>query len=326
LTYSNRDFRVCSQAGIKAQNSGMNWGDRVVEIPTRNKIKCAASAAINERNVMKKLIYAILGVAVIGGGIALSASRQKAPVVSPVQARMESAPSPAMANNPPTQPAVATPVPAQPVPADTGDSKPAVVASATEASARTVDTAVSQAIDSLLAKQLTHEQRKDMLKKLVESGKIDQAIGELEQQAANNPNNAECQTALGQAYLEKGVALQDNFTDKALLVMQAVKSFYAALSDDPANWEARFTRTAIMSHYPAEANKGQEVIDQFSQLINQQETQPPQPQFAKTYVALGDQYQKLGQNDYALATWQAGAQLFPGDKTLRKRLTQPAGQ
>ena len=67
-------------------------------------------------------------------------------------------------------------------------------------------------------------------------------------------------------------------------------------------------------------NKGQEVIDQFTQLINQQDAQPSQPQFAKTYVLLGDQYQKLGQNDYALATWQAGAQLFPGDKTLRKRL------
>jgi tetratricopeptide (TPR) repeat protein len=92
------------------------------------------------------------------------------------------------------------------------------------------------------------------------------------------------------------------------------------LSDDPANWEARYTRTAILSHYPAEMNKGQEVIDQFTQLINQQEAQPPQAQFAKTYVALGDQYQKLGQNDYALATWQAGAQLFPSDKTLRKRL------
>ena len=120
--------------------------------------------------------------------------------------------------------------------------------------------------------------------------------------------------------------MQDDFPGKAILVMQAVKSFDAALDVDPANWEARFTRAAIMSHYPAEANKGQEVVDQFTQLINQQEAQPPQAQFAKTYVLLGDQYQKLGQNDYALATWQAGAQLFPGDSALRKRLTQPIGQ
>jgi len=194
------------------------------------------------------------------------------------------------------------------------------MASSTGASARTVDSAVKQAIDSLLSGQLTHEQRRDMLKKLVESGKIDEAISELQQRVTDDPHNAEYQTALGQAYLEEGVSLQDDFPGKAILVMQAVKSFDAALDVDPANWEARFTRAAIMSHYPAEANKGQEVVDQFTQLINQQEAQPPQAQFAKTYMLLGDQYQKLSQNDYALATWQAGAQLFPNDKTLRKRL------
>ena len=277
---------------------------------------------MNERTVMKQLIYAILGVAVIGGGIAFSASRQKNPKVPPAQARTESSPGPATENNLPAQPAVATPAPPQPVPADTGDSKPAVpaMASSTGASARTVDSAVKQAIDSLLSGQLTHEQRRDMLKKLVESGKIDEAISELQQRVTDDPHNAEYQTELGQAYLEKGVSLQDDFPGKAILVMQAVKSFDAALDVDPANWEARFTRAAIMSHYPAEANKGQEVVDQFTQLINQQEAQPPQAQFAKTYVLLGDQYQKLSQNDYALATWQAGAQLFPNDKTLRKRL------
>lgn len=291
-----------------------------------HEIKCAASAAMNERKVMKQLIYALLGVAVIGGGIALSAVRQKTPVVPPVPARTESSPNPTTENNPPVQPAVATPVPPQPVPADTGESKPVVIASATEASARVVDTAIKQAIESLLSPQLSHEQRRDILKKLNESGKLEQAISELEQRVASDPSNAAYQTLLGQANLEKAVAMQDDSPDKFILVMQAMKSFDAALSLDPADWEARFTRTAILSHYPAGLNKGQEVIDQFTQLINQQEAQPSQPQFAKTYVLLGDQYQKLGQNDYALATWQAGANLFPGDSMLRKRLTQPIGQ
>ena len=281
---------------------------------------------MNERKVMKQLIYALLGVAVIGGGIALSAVRQKTPVVPPVPARTESSPNPTTENNPPVQPAVATPVPPQPVPADTGESKPVVIASATEASARVVDTAIKQAIESLLSPQLSHEQRRDILKKLNESGKLEQAISELEQRVASDPSNAAYQTLLGQANLEKAVAMQDDSPDKFILVMQAMKSFDAALSLDPADWEARFTRTAILSHYPAGLNKGQEVIDQFTQLINQQEAQPSQPQFAKTYVLLGDQYQKLGQNDYALATWQAGANLFPGDSMLRKRLTQPIGQ
>jgi len=278
---------------------------------------------MNERTVMKKLIYAILGVAVIGSCIAMYASRPTNPAAASAQAQAASAAQPASENIPLVQAAVATP--AAPAP-DTGDSRPAVIAAATETSAKAIDPAISRAFDSLFSRQLTHEQRRDILKKLVESGKIDQAIGELQQQVADNPRNAEYQTALGQAYIEKAVALQDDIPDKAILAMQAMKSFDAALSVDSANWEARYTRTSVMSHYPAEMNKGQEVIDQFTQLINQQEAQTPQPQFAKTYVALGDQYQKLGQNDYALATWQAGAQLFPSDKTLQKRLTQPAGQ
>jgi tetratricopeptide (TPR) repeat protein len=200
-----------------------------------------------------------------------------------------------------------------------------VIASATEPSAKAVDPAIKQAIESLLSTRLTHEQRRDILKKLNEAGKLGQAVAELEQRAASDPHNAAYPTALGQAYLEQSATTQD-VPDKAILAMQAVKSFDAALSLDPSNWEAAFTKAALMSHYPAELNQGQAVIDQFTQLINQQETQTPQPQFVKTYVLLGDQYQKLGQNDYALATWQAGAQLFPGDKTLRKRLTQPAGQ
>ncbi len=280
---------------------------------------------MNERKVMKKLMYIILGVAVIGGGIVFSASRQKNPVVPPAQARTESSPNPATENNPPAQPPVATPVPAQPVPADTGDSKPAVIASATETSAKVVDPAIKQAIESLLSTRLTHEQRRDILKKLNESGKLGQAIAELEQQAASDPSNAAYPTALGQAYLEQAATTQD-VPDKAILAMQAVKSFDAALSLDPSNWEAAFTKAALMSHYPAELNQGQAVIDQFTQLINQQEAQPSQPQFAQTYVLLGDQYQKLGRNDYALATWQSGAALFPGNSTLQKRLAQSAGQ
>jgi hypothetical protein len=290
-----------------------------------HKNKCAASAATNERTVMKKLMYVILGVAVIGGGIALSATRQKNPAVPPVQARTESSPSSTTENNPPVQPAITTPVPSQPVPADTGDSKPAVIASATETNARTVDANIKQAIEALLSPQLSHEQRRAVLKQLNEAGKLDQAIAELEQRAACDPSNAAYPTALGQAYLEQAATTQD-VPDKAILVMQAVKSFDAALSLDPSNWEAAFTKTAVMSHYPAELNQGQAVIDQFTQLINQQEAQPSQPQFAQTYVLLGDQYQKLGRNDYALATWQAGAALFPGNSTLQKRLAQSAGQ
>lgn len=274
---------------------------------------------------MKQFIYGILGVAIfIGGGITLSTGRQKQAVVAPAQTRTEPAPSPASTARPPGPPPVAAPGPAQPVPTVNVASPLAVEKPATEAVAKPVDAAIKEAIESLLSAPLTHEQRRAILKQLNAAGKLDQTISELEQLAAANPHTPGYTTALGQADLEKALTLMP--TDVAggsILAMQAVKSFDTALSDDPGNWEARFSRAAILSHYPVELNQGQEVIDQFSQLIDQQEKQPPQAQFANTYVLLGDQYQKLGKNDYAQATWQIGAALFPGDATLQKRL---AGQ
>jgi hypothetical protein len=50
---------------------------------------------------------------------------------------------------------------------------------------------------------------------------------------------------------------------------------------------------------------------------------PSQPQFAQTYVLLGDQYKKAGQPDYAVQTWKLGLAKFPADSTLQGRITHP---
>ena len=67
-------------------------------------------------------------------------------------------------------------------------------------------------------------------------------------------------------------------------------------------------------------NKGDEVVQQFQTLIQQQEAQTPQPNFAESYVWLGDQYQKTGLSDEARATWERGATLFPNNQTLQGKL------
>jgi len=54
--------------------------------------------------------------------------------------------------------------------------------------------------------------------------------------------------------------------------------------------------------------------------VQQQETQPPQPQFAMTYARLGDQYQKAGNADDAKQVWQRGGALYPNDPELRTKL------
>jgi hypothetical protein len=184
-------------------------------------------------------------------------------------------------------------------------------------------TPFSQAIATLVSSHTGFQQKEAAWRQLIEAGQLDQAIEALAQGAVENPTLAEYPATLGQAQLRKaGVIAQRGGTisEMGILGMQADQSFDQALTIDPANWEAQFFKAVAMSHWPLELNKGEEVIQRLSSLIDQQETLTAQPQFAQAYVVLGDQYQKMGEPDYAVATWQIGAQKFPGDPALQQKL------
>jgi tetratricopeptide (TPR) repeat protein len=178
---------------------------------------------------------------------------------------------------------------------------------------------VARIVDGLVSPQSTYQQKRDAWNQLHESGKLDQAISDLEQRVANDPRVADYPAALGQAYLKKCGTIQD-MREQGILAMQADKLFDTALSLDPSNWEARFTKAVAMSYWPPMLNKSQEVMQNFQTLIEQQEAQAPQPQFADTYAWLGEQYQKAGRADDARTVWQRGASLFPSDEKLRSKL------
>ena len=75
-----------------------------------------------------------------------------------------------------------------------------------------------------------------------------------------------------------------------------------------------------MYYWPANPQVDNQVVQNLSSLIDQQETMSPQPEFAQTYVVLGNEYQKIGQPDKAQATWQLGLSKFPNDPTLQKKI------
>ncbi len=112
---------------------------------------------------------------------------------------------------------------------------------------------------------------------------------------ANDPKNALYPVALGQAYLKLCATTKD-VRAQAIWAMTADVDFETALNLDPSNWDARYTKAVAMTYWPANLNKGDEVIQQFNTLIQQQEQEAPQPQFAQTYEWLGKQYQKAGQS------------------------------
>lgn len=108
--------------------------------------------------------------------------------------------------------------------------------------------------------------------------------------------------------------------------MQADQEFGAALQIDPNNWEAQFVKDSSMYYWPADPQRDNQVVQSLTGLIDQQEKMPSSPDFAQTYVMLGNEYQKIGQSDKAMATWQLGAQEFPGDSTLQKKIAGTPAQ
>jgi tetratricopeptide (TPR) repeat protein len=265
---------------------------------------------------MKRLIVAVIGIGIVAGLGFYVNTRETQPVLQPVAETVATSAAEERA----IEPAAAAPKrraqltqaaeQASPSPRPT----PARPNSVVDASL------VNQAVDLLVSPQASYEQKREAWKQLRETGKLDLAIAELEQRMANDPRVSEYPTALGQAYLKKCGTIQD-MREQGILAMQADKLFDTALSLDPSSWEARFTKAVGMSYWPPVLNKGEEVIQHFQTLIQQQEAQAPQPHFADTYAWLGEQYQKSGRTDDARVVWQRGAALFPTDEKLRAKLT-----
>jgi hypothetical protein len=194
---------------------------------------------------------------------------------------------------------------AKPVPADVKPASPAAE--------------LSRTVDALLSGKTSFSDRQAMWKELKATGALDQVIAELKQRAAGSPDDPAIPTAIGEALMHKFPLADPD--ESAMTGLQMDQSFNKALKLDPANWEAQFFKAVELSYWPSEMNKGPEVVQRFSALIDQQETMASQPEFAQAYVVLGNEYQKIGQSDKAAATWQIGLTKFPNDPTLLKKIS-----
>lgn len=200
---------------------------------------------------------------------------------------------------------------------------PVAVAVVTDSNPAGTPTALSRTVDALLSAHTSFGDKQALWKKIKDEGNLDQVMEELKKRAAGNPNDSEIPATLGQAELQKAGVISQNggsINEMGILGMQADQNFDAALKLDSANWEAQFFKATAMSYWPLELNKGEEVVQRLSSLIDQQEKMAAQPEFAQAYLVLGTQYQKMGQPDKAQAAWQLGAQKFPGDQTLQAKL------
>ena len=270
---------------------------------------------------MKKLIWAMAGVSVLLG-FGFHMNRSKGRTASPPGAVAETTTEPAR-----NETSAAGPTP-EAVAAAEQPSPPVMVSNTARPVGRTCATQVNAALDAslvgrtvelLVSREATSQQKQDAWNQIREAGKLDSVISELEKRTTENPQSAEYPATLGQAYLQKCGTIKD-VREQGILAIQADKLFDTALSLDASNWEARFTKAVAMSYWPPMLNKGEEVIEQFQTLIQQQETRPAQPEFVDTYAWLGDQYHKAGRRVDARAIWERGLALFPANEKLQTRL------
>lgn len=154
-------------------------------------------------------------------------------------------------------------------------------------------------------------------KRLMASGKIDEAIKKFEELAAANPKDPKAQMELANAYLSQ-LQLEPAKYD---LATKADKSFDAVLAIDDKHWEARFSKAMSYTFWPEFTGKPKEAIAHFEKLVTQQETMPVEESQAQTYLFLGN---LLERRDPAKAkeVWQKGLRRHPQNAELTKKLAQ----
>jgi len=185
---------------------------------------------------------------------------------------------------------------------------------------------MSEIVQALAREGLGNTARQEFFQKLREAGRIDEYVATIEKLAAEDPENAELQVALGHAYLQKLFAV-GNTPEAAPWAMKSDAAFDRALELDDHNWAARFSKAVSLSNWPAFLGRGPEAIEHFETLLEQQAAVPQREEFAMTYLFLGNMQQAGGERDEALATWKAGLELFPNMEELRRavELAQASG-
>jgi tetratricopeptide (TPR) repeat protein len=269
---------------------------------------------------MKKIIVLSIVTAAIVAAAIIYSNKQKTP--APPAPVAETAPS---QPEPQPQETVSIPNP-RPAPAVTTPAAAPAIAAASapnDAAAPTEETnSIRKTVDALLA---ARGEKREMLEQLRKDGQMEAVIAELQQRAAADPKNARIPTTLGEAQLAQVRTLHESGADEdrvGILAMQADQSFNTALKIDPKNWEAQFVKASTMFYWPPNEARDNDAAQRLASLIDQQETMPTQsPAFVQTYLALGNQYQKMGKMNEAMATWQLGLQKFPGDPSLQKKIS-----
>ncbi|MCC7013857.1 MAG: hypothetical protein IT454_14970 [Planctomycetes bacterium] len=178
--------------------------------------------------------------------------------------------------------------------------------------------AIADALAALIDPNTSDSERARLWKELGKAGLLDAVLAEFEKRAERDPNDADKQSELGSAYLQKLFTVGP--MEQGVWATKADKAFDAALTLDDQHWDARFSKAVSLSFWPALFGKKQEAIDNFEVLVQQQAKLPSDARYAQTHLWLGNMYDERGEKDKAVAAWRAGLELYPDDEALKKKV------
>ena len=177
-----------------------------------------------------------------------------------------------------------------------------------------------QAFLALTDLSMSYEDRLKVWAQVQKAGKLDDLLARLKGHAKQSPTDANAQVALGNALVQKINSPGVGGLEQAVLGAQIDDAYGKALAIDPEHWEARYSRAIGQTFWPAFTGKGAEAIQNFETLIDQQERRNPKPEYASTYVLLGNVYAQQGKTDKAREVWKRGLRQFPDDRDLQSKL------
>ncbi len=181
---------------------------------------------------------------------------------------------------------------------------------------------LDDAVAALLDPNLDAAARTALWQKVREAGLLDEVLAVYEARAKANPNDPSVQVELGEAYLQKIFEVGSGPL-AGVWANKADGAFDAALALDDHNWEARFTKAVSLSFWPPIFGKQPEAISHLKTLLSQQAGQPKSPQYAQTYLMLGNLYAQQGNSAEATSMWKQGLSEYPNDAALLEKTGTP---
>lgn len=151
----------------------------------------------------------------------------------------------------------------------------------------------------------------------------DAAEGTFRARVAADPRDADAHVALATTLLRCRVPFAE-LAEKGALSGEAIDLLQRALDVEPGHWTARFVLASTYLRLPAFMGRGPDAIRQLDALLALQGERRDVPVLARPWELRGMLWERAGRADSARAVWARGAQLFPDDAGLARRLAQPA--